>query len=201
MQKVTYTNFRNRLTNILRRVNSLYYTKLFLENAKNSKKVWDILNGLINRSSKNTLKELVVNNGRLRRDSLVNYINNYFINIAVTIRGQASQSSIFRCLAPSVSSSCFFPPTDLHEISVIIKPFCNKCSKMLDLYTSIIKENSAIMVNHMVIIYLWRLVSSRSPSKLLELPQLLNRGIWRMSITTDQSPLCQYYQSCLRGLH
>ena len=87
IQKVTYTNFRNRLTNIIRRVKSLYYAKLFLENAKNSKKVWDILNGLLNRSSKNTLKELVVNNGRLRGDSLVNYINNYFINIAVSIRG------------------------------------------------------------------------------------------------------------------
>ena len=100
IQKVTNTNFRNRLTNIIRRVKSLYYAKLFLENAKNSEKVWVILNGLLNRSSKNTLKELVVNNGRPRGDSLVNYINNYFIDIAVSIRGQASQSSIF-----------FHPPT------------------------------------------------------------------------------------------
>ena len=95
----------------------------------------------------------MVNNGGLRGDSLVKYINNYFINIAVTIRGQASKSSIFRCLAPSVSSSCFFPPTDLHEISVIIKQLSNKGSKMMDLYTSIIKENSDIIGNHMVTLY------------------------------------------------
>ena len=51
IQKITYTNFRNRLTNKIRRVKSLYYAKLFLENAKNSKMVWDILNSLLNRSS------------------------------------------------------------------------------------------------------------------------------------------------------
>ena len=101
----------------------------FLKMQRTLKRYGIFLNGLLNRSSKNTLKELVVNNGRLRGDSLVNYINNYFINIAVTIRGQASQSSIFRCLAPSVSSSCFFPPTDMHEISVIINNSAKKVVK------------------------------------------------------------------------
>ena len=166
IQKMVYTEFKNKLTNIVRRVKSLYYAKLFMENGNNSKKVWDILNGLLNKRSKNTLKELVVNNVRLKGIPLVNYINNYFLNVAITIRGQTTNSVTYRCLAPGVFSSCFFPPADIHEIRSIIKQLSNKGSKLLDLYTLIIKENSDIFGTHLVILYNLSLEVSTFPELL-----------------------------------
>ena len=47
LQKTAYTSFRNKLTSIIRRVKALYYAKLFLENTKNTKQIWYILNGLL----------------------------------------------------------------------------------------------------------------------------------------------------------
>ena len=44
---MVYTTFRNKLTCIIRRVKALYYAELFLENSSDPKKIWDILNGLI----------------------------------------------------------------------------------------------------------------------------------------------------------
>ena len=39
VNKAEYTQYKNRLTSVIRRVKALYYDKLFLENASNSKMV------------------------------------------------------------------------------------------------------------------------------------------------------------------
>ena len=153
VQRSVYTSFRNKLTNIIRRVKSLYYAKLFFENAGDSKKLWSILNGLLDRRSKNTLKELVVDGERLSGNLMANYVNNYFINIAIAIRDQTQQSLNFRCLAPWVESSCFFFPTNFLEVSLVIKKLKNKGSKLLDIHASLIKDNIDTIGAHMVTLY------------------------------------------------
>ena len=73
----------------------MYYTRLFLENARNSKKVWDILNDLLNRKSKTMLDELKVNGIKLKGKLLVDHINKFFINIALNIRTMLSSTLFF----------------------------------------------------------------------------------------------------------
>ena len=38
ISKLEYTHYKNKLTNLVHRVKALYYARLFLENASNSKK-------------------------------------------------------------------------------------------------------------------------------------------------------------------
>ena len=47
-----YTIFKSRLTNAIRRSKALYYSKLFIENAKNQKWTWKIINGIISKKKK-----------------------------------------------------------------------------------------------------------------------------------------------------
>ena len=153
LQKTAYTSFRNKLTSIIRRVKALYYAKLFLENTKNTKQIWYILNGLLGRNAKNPLTELLVNDSRLRGHALVSYINKSFINMAVSIRGELTFSVTFRCLAPCVASSCFFRPTNIRETKDIIRQLKNKGSKLLDLHPLILKENIELFSYHVMILY------------------------------------------------
>ena len=71
IEKMVYSTFRNKLTCIIRRVKALYYAKLFLENSSDPKKIWDILNGLINNGSKTVLEETIVNNTTLKGKRMV----------------------------------------------------------------------------------------------------------------------------------
>ena len=47
-----YTIFKNQLTNAIRRSKALYYSKLFIENTKNKKWTWKIINGIISKKNK-----------------------------------------------------------------------------------------------------------------------------------------------------
>ena len=107
---MAYTTFRNKLTCIIRRVKALYYAKLFLENSSDPKKIWDILNGLINNGSKTVLEEIIVNNTTLKGIRMVNYINYFFINIALNIRNEPSFTTI--SVSGSNYSSIVFLPAN-----------------------------------------------------------------------------------------
>ena len=84
--KAEYTQYKNRLTNVIRRTKALYYAKLFSENAGNPKKIWSTINNLLNRKVTTVLNEMMVNGIVLKGDALANHVNNYFVNIAATIQ-------------------------------------------------------------------------------------------------------------------
>ena len=162
IHKNVYTSYRNRLTHLIRKVKSLYYTRLFLENDRNSNKVWDILNDLLNRKSKTMLDDLKVNGVKLRGKLLVDHINKFFINIALNIRTMLPSTLVFQCLAPRVASSCFFRSADIPEINVIISGLNNRGNRIFDIHPLLIKENKLIFTNMFpfYIIYLWKYVFS-----------------------------------------
>ena len=153
IHKNVYTSYRNKLTHLIRKVKSLYYTRLFLENARNSKKVWDILNDLLNRKSKTLLDELKVSGVELKGKLLVDYINRFFINIALNIHTMLSSTLVFRCLAPCVASSCFFRPADIPEINVLISGLKNRGNRIIDIHPLLIKENKLIFSGHISVLY------------------------------------------------
>ena len=153
IQKNIYTVFRNQLTGVIRRVKALYYAKLFVENANDPKKIWEILNGLVNNRKKIVIEELTVNNVTICGKRLVNYINDYFINIAINIRNGQPYTNSFRCFAPTIATSCFFRPTNLLEMKKMISQLKNKGNRMLDLSPFIIKENICVFTDRLVILY------------------------------------------------
>ena len=112
ISKLEYTQYKNKLTNIVHRVKALYYARLFLENASNSKKIWNILNDLLKGRPVSTLKELMVDGVILKGNALMTHINKYFINIAANLCVTVPDDLVFRCLAPPVLASCFFRPTN-----------------------------------------------------------------------------------------
>ena len=166
VSRAEYTQYKNRLTNLIRRVKALYYAQLFLENANNSKMVWNTLNNLMNRKVTTVLKEIKVDNVVLEGDALVNHVNNYFVSIAASICAGVPVTQVFACLAPPVLVSCFFHPASMNEVAGIIKKLKNKGSKLLDIHPSILKENIIVFSSHFTTLYNLSLVKSEFPNLL-----------------------------------
>ena len=164
--KAEYTEYKNRLTNIIRRVKALYYSKLFLDNANNSKMVWNTINDILKRKGSTELKEIAVNGMLLKGKSLVEYVNNYFVSIAASICAVIPDTIVFTCLAPPVLVSCFFQPASVEEVSRILKKLKNKGSKVLDIHPSIIKDNIINFSTHFAKLYNLSLVKFDFPDLL-----------------------------------
>ena len=107
ISKLEYTQYKNKLTNLAHRVKALYYARLFLENASNSKKIWNILNDLLKGRQVSTLKELMVDGVTIKGNAQMTHINKYFINIAANLCVTIPDGMVFRCLAPPVLASWF----------------------------------------------------------------------------------------------
>ena len=147
-----YTTFKNRLTNIIRRSKALYYSNLFYENAKNSKMVWSIINGILQKRSNPVLTQVIDNGTVLTGETLVNYANNYFINIAATL-SNTLPSVDFTCLAPPVVVSCYFHPASWSEVVKIIKKLKNTGNKILDIHPSVLKDNMILFGYQFMVLY------------------------------------------------
>ena len=163
ISKLEYTQYKNKLTNLVSRVKALYYARLFLENASNSKKIWNILNDLLKGRPVSTLKELMVDGVILKGNALMTHINKYFINIAANLCVTVPDGLVFRCLAPPVLASCFFRPTNALEVSEILRRLKNKGSRILDIHPSVVKENIIIFSNHFTLLYNMSLVTKIFP--------------------------------------
>ena len=140
---------------MIRKIKSLYYAKLFLENAGNSRKIWEILNYVLNRKNKTMLEELKVNGVKLREKELVDYINEFFINAALNIRVAIPGSLDFHCLAPREISSCFLRPANILEIIGLIRKLKNKGNVIFDINPLLLKDNIYIYIfsEHILILY------------------------------------------------
>ena len=80
-----YSYYKNRLTNVIRRVKRLYYARLLFDASKDSKKLWHCLNNLVCRSACQSLKQIKVGEAILMGQELVNHVNTYFVNAVTSI--------------------------------------------------------------------------------------------------------------------
>ena len=162
--RAMYIQYKNTLTNVLRRVKALYYAKIFLDNVSNSKMVWNTINNLLNRNVSAVLKEIRVNGICITGEALVNYANNYFVSIAASICAAVPVTHRFMCLAPPVLESCFFQPASVNEVAGVIMKLKNKGSKMLDFHPLILKENLTVFSRHFMVLYNLSLVKIVFPN-------------------------------------
>ena len=153
IDKRDYTLYKNRLTHVIRKSKALYYARLFLQNANNSKVLWSTINGILNRKNSQVLKEVKVGGRVLTGKVLANYVNRFFVDAAKTVTIDLPQVQGFVCLALRNTESCFFFPTDCGEVYRVIKSLKNRGSKIFDIHPSILKENFDIFSIHFVQLY------------------------------------------------
>ena len=162
--KADYNQYKNRLTNAVRRTKALFYAKQFFEYANNPRMVWSTINGILNRKATITLKELTVNGNTITGEALVNYVNDFFVSIASTICAAVPNSTTLTCYAAPILVSCFFYPASVNEVVLVIKKLKNKGNKILDFHPTIIKENIYLFGNHFSVLYNLSLVKCIFPN-------------------------------------
>ena len=121
ISKITYTSFRNQLTVVLRRAKHLHYVKLFYNAGCAPKKIWSVIDNIINRMRGHILRELKINGSVLTGLPLVNYINNYYVSAVLNLTRDLTPTDVYPFLSSQVPNSCFFyPPTPTEVVRVIV---------------------------------------------------------------------------------
>ena len=105
-----YTFYKNRLSNVIRKVKRLYYSKLLLDASKDSKMFWNCFNGLTQRAVCQSLKEVRVGDAILVGQDLVNYVNNYFITVVSSITRHLPPPPAYIFYDPSYTKFLLFLP-------------------------------------------------------------------------------------------
>jgi hypothetical protein len=137
---IQYKHYRNIFNSLLRASKKLHYDAKFTQFAKNSKKIWDILNEITGSKSKEKTNNipLINANGRILNSPLdiANEFNSFFVkagqniseNVPVTTRTPES----FLNPPPTPIPDFYIGSTSDIHVSDIIKSFPNKSSLDID---------------------------------------------------------------------
>ena len=88
VQSRYYKSYKNKLTNILRKSEKMYYNQLLHDQRDNIKSTWQTLNALIKKSKQSsTYPESFDDNDKCVSDKnvAVNKFNQYFVNVGVDL--------------------------------------------------------------------------------------------------------------------
>ena len=122
--KNCYTQYKNKLTTILRRQEKEYYKLLLETNRNNLKKMWSVIRNVINNCKPSKLNESFLYNNSVITDKTIvsNKFNDYFVNVGKTLAAQIPRSgpSFHTYLPEANKESIFLTPTDQLEIRNII---------------------------------------------------------------------------------
>ena len=152
IHKEQYTNFKNRLTTLLRRAKRLYYFRLFLRFQSDSKKLWLHINKVIGKKVKVPMECLKVNQNVLVGTEMVNHANTYFVNVANNLsRTLLNLEPLL--LGEALPHSFAFVPTNEREVAEVIKSLKNKGSGINDISIVTLKNNNQVFSQHIEFLY------------------------------------------------
>ena len=124
MSKITYTQYKNKLTTILRKTEKEHHKCLLETNKNNLKKTWSIIRSVINNCKPSKLNESFLYNNSIITDKneVSNKFNDYFVNVGKTLAAQIPKSGPpFHKYLPEANKECIFLiPTDERESRSII---------------------------------------------------------------------------------
>ena len=140
------------LTSLLNRAKRLYYYKLYKQVEKNSSKLWSHINQTLGNGSRVSLESLKVNNQTLLGNDMVNYVNNYFVEIAVNLTANLEDRHLTIFCEPSPNTFHFFH-TDAREVALVIRSLKNKGTGLRDLSIISLKNNEQIFSTHLSVLY------------------------------------------------
>ena len=130
-----YKKYKNKLQMILRNTEKKYYSELLNACKNDMKKTWNVINSVLNRSSKtNSAHDKFVKDGHIitGKHNISNEFNDYFVNIGSNLAQKIdnvpnSDYSLF--MSEKVKNSMYISPISELEILDIVKRFKNKTSK------------------------------------------------------------------------
>ena len=86
--EITYKNYKNKLTRILKAAEKKYYSELLIANKSNMRKTWNIIKGIINKNRvQNPHNKFKLNSNEITTDpaTISDYFNKFFVNIGPTL--------------------------------------------------------------------------------------------------------------------
>ena len=152
IHKEQYTQFKNRLTTLLRRAKRLYYFRLFYRCQRDSRKLWLHINKVIGKKVKVPMESLKVDQNVLVGTEMVNYANAYFVSIAnnLTVDLLYVEPMLFSEMNPH---SFAFMPTNEREVANVIKSLKNKGNGINDIGIMTLKNNNNVFSQHITFLY------------------------------------------------
>ena len=111
--KLDYPFYANRLILLLRKVKRLYFYKLFHNVFGDSSETWFNVNKLLGNGYTHVMEKLTVDSKSLKDEEMVNYANDYFVNIALDLTRNIPVSGQYLFYNPPNPHSLMIEPTDL----------------------------------------------------------------------------------------
>ena len=154
----TYKCYKNRLTNVVRHAKENYYRHLFVNNKKNSKRIWSTFKDLLGKHRKReSLHRIVMGDNVLNSDvDISEAFNNFFSSVGYDLDQNLPLSTEnHETFMPSRSSHTFFiKPTTPEEVSELILKLKRKRSDINVLPVSLL-----VQIRHLLCVPLSRLIN------------------------------------------
>jgi exonuclease III len=135
--KINYKSMKAFCDKHISLAKSKYYSKFFQQHKDNSKKQWQMINSLLNRSTKKRdISKLIDNEGNVTNTpvAMAERFNEYFANIATNLklnintRTTVSSTEFETFLPDPVAGSMYVNPVASSEVHEIIKKMKNKAT-------------------------------------------------------------------------
>lgn len=147
ISKKTYSNYRNFVTNEIRKVKKKYYVEKFNAVKNDIKKTWCIINDVLRskaRKKQNTIRKIIVNDViHENPNHISNAFNDFFVdigkNIAESVGGGLNDHKQYLSHI-NIPHSFFFKPILPSETSQIINSLKNKSSNLNTIPTKLLKS-------------------------------------------------------------
>ena len=150
-RKNKYTQYKNKLTSLLRASKKMYYAQQF-ENEKNSiRNTWKVINLILNKQKSSKIITSIISEGNLVSDpnEIADCFNDYFTNIGPNLASNIlpTQSSLgfTEYLSNPNNKSVFLTPVNKYEVIDIVNNLQNKKSSGHDSISMITIKNFSHM--------------------------------------------------------
>ena len=142
IERHSYTNYRNILTSVIRRIKKLYYLKMFYSSVGNTRETWRCLSRLLKRDAHVVPDKVVVENFALTGIGMVNGFNQYFVSIADKLTADIvmDNHAVPDNQIPTINDTCFLMPVTVKEVTDTLKSLPNKSGSIDDLHMTIFRE-------------------------------------------------------------
>ena len=152
-----YKRYRNQVSLLIKISKSNYYNNIFTNFKSNTKKIWQTIRELSNKTNSKCKVSTLNHNGTTLKDpkDIAEALNNYFCNIAPELDCKLPPSNInpIHYLKGNYQNSMYIPLITEGDTIEIIKSLKNKKSNINDIAVSVIKKNSSLFAKPLTLLF------------------------------------------------
>ena len=115
--------FRNKITNLLRKIKVNFYHNSFARNSGNIKKTWKLINQICNRTKRNSIEKIIHNDETIVEPfRIAETFNNFFVSIADNLAANlpSTSESPYKYMSPNLMPHLKLAPITENECSQLI---------------------------------------------------------------------------------